>query len=147
MLSKFFKPKTAQSAVDSDMPMPADDPMQRIGRAALAAAHDAGGKVLLYAEAEDGVVSADIFYHRGGEKVRFRFAPSSLKSVIYEFWEAEIDPAKRWSTMSVVIDSGRFNTSFEYPESLVPGEELHDRRPRVVRAHFGDAPVDYSSPN
>jgi hypothetical protein len=146
MLSKFFKPKAAQSALDSDMSIPADDPMQMIGRAALEAAHDADGKVLLYAEVLDGVVSADIFSRRDGEKVRFRFAPSSLKSAIYEFWEAEVDSAKRWSTMSVIIDSGRFYTSFEYSESLVPGEELHDRRPRVVRAHFGDASVDYSSP-
>lgn len=147
MLSKFFKPKIAQSGVDSEVSIPADDPMQMIGRATLAAAHDSAGKVLLYAEADDGVISADIFSQAGGENVRFRFAPSSLKSVIYEFWEAEVDPAKRWSTMSVILEAGRFNTSFGYSDSLVPGEELQDRRPRAVRAHFGDTAVDYSSPH
>ncbi|MBS0364080.1 MAG: hypothetical protein JSR98_22120 [Proteobacteria bacterium] len=147
MLSKFFKPKGPRGVAEGQAVTPAKEPLQIIGQETLRAAHDPTGKVLLYAEVEDGVISADIFSRAASEKVRFRFGPQALKSLIYSYWEAENGPSGRWATMCMIIDGGRFKVSFEYPDALEPGEETHERRPKVIHAHFGDTPVDYSSPN
>ncbi len=137
MLSKLFKPKpkvTARSA----------DPMQEIGRSVLAAAANPDGKVLLYVEAEDGVISADIFSQDRPEAVSFCFAPTDLKAMLYRLWEATPE-RERWATMAFVVEDGRFDCSLGYMSALVSGEDLSDRRPRAVNAVFGDAAVNYGS--
>lgn len=143
MFSKLFKSTQNDRSPGGSDSTPESDVIQQIGREAVLASHDPRGKVLLYAEAEDGVISADIFSQTGDEPVRFRFAPSALKNLIYAHREAAQD---HWATMSYVIENDRFRVSFEHPENLVKGEDLADRRPRVLRMHFGDAPVDYSAP-
>ncbi len=147
MLPKIFRSKKpAKPLLQSGEPV-SQDILQEIGSELLSAAHDPVGKILLYAEVEDGVISADIFSQKDAGPVRFRFAPQALKGLIYRFWQAA-DPSKgQWATMSYVIEDERFNLSFEYPDVLKPNEDLADRRPRVVLAHFGDARVDYSVPN
>ncbi|WP_374471194.1 hypothetical protein [Phenylobacterium sp.] len=145
MLSKFFKSKTARPGTGQTA-APVDDPVQMIGQGTIEAAHDPDGKIVLYAEVEDGVISADIFSRAQDKSVRFRFAPEPLRNLIYSYWEAEHDLKRRWATMTMVIEAGRFNMDFEYPDALARDEALHERRPRVVRRHFGEEEVDYSSP-
>lgn len=138
MLSKLFKPKpdvTAKSA----------DPMQEIGRAVLAAAANPAGKKLLYVEAEDGVISADIFSQDQPDELSFRFAPADLKAMLYQLWEATPE-VERWATMAFVVEGGRFACSLGYMPALVADEDLSDRRPRAVKAVFGDVAVNYGSP-
>lgn len=119
------------------------DAIQRIALLSREAAHDADGRLLLYAEVEDGVISADLFSQFRGGPVRFRFAPAGLREAIYSDWEAAKD---RWATYALLVENGRFSLSLQYEDSLKHDEALHDRRPRIVRAHFGDTLVDYSSP-
>jgi hypothetical protein len=119
--------------------------IQRIAALSLEAAHDREGKLLLYSEVEDGVLSADLFSGIEGKSVRYRFSPPALKDAIYSFWETE-DAPSRWVTMALVVENGKFSVDFQYSDTLDASEELSDRRPRVVGAHFGDTPVDYSSP-
>ena len=46
---------------------------QEIGQEALQAANDLSGKLLIYAEVSDGVISADMFYiNNPSGSVRFR---------------------------------------------------------------------------
>ncbi|MBW8815691.1 MAG: hypothetical protein JF588_19925 [Caulobacterales bacterium] len=137
MLSKLFKPKpkvTAKSA----------DPMQEIGRSILAAVANPDGKMLLYVEAEYGVISADIFSQDQPDEVSFRFAPADLKAMLYQLWEATPE-VERWATMAFVVERGRFDCSLRYMSALVADEDLSDRRPRAVKAVFGDATVNYGS--
>lgn len=145
MLSKLFgqkpKPQSGTGGRDGDQP----DVFQRIGARAIAASHSANGKILLYAEVAEGVISADLFSQSSDEPVRFRFSPPELKALIYEWWEG-LPASERWATMAFSIDGGRFTCSFGYPDVLLAEEHLEDRRPRAVQTHFGDTAVDYSSP-
>ncbi|RYF30232.1 MAG: hypothetical protein EOO23_05600 [Comamonadaceae bacterium] len=122
------------------------DHIQQIAALALNAAHTSEGRLLVYSEVDDGVVSADLFSQLQGEPVRYRFSSNDLIAAIYRYWQSE-EVAKRWATMALVIEGGRFTIDFQYAESIRADEALYERRPRVIRSYFGDAIVDYSSPN
>lgn len=133
-------PKTSQPlAQDRDL-------LQELGSGIVEAAHDPAGKVLLYVEAEDGKISSDIFSQVSGAPVRYRYSPEWLKDIIWSYRESE-PPSSRWATMAFVVSEGRFSVDLSYPDQLNPEEYLIDRRPRVVQAHFGEATVDYSTPD
>ncbi|WP_420998491.1 hypothetical protein ACKI2N_032050 [Cupriavidus sp. 30B13] len=121
---------------------------QDIGLAAIAIAKGLAGKLLLYAEVEDGAVSADMFYESAAGPVQFRFCPENLQQLVYSLWEAwKATPGnKEWRAMSYVVDDGKFNIELQYPDQIDPVEDVSDRRPVVVHKYFGDAKVDYSQP-
>jgi hypothetical protein len=129
---------------------PVEQMYQEIGREAVGAAGgDLAGKLIVYAEAQDGVISADVVYasrQTGG--VRLRLGPASLKRAVYDFWDLwRQDPRNReWRVMCYVIDDGRFSIDLSYPDDLEPGEYLSDRRPRAVEKYFGAVQVDYVRP-
>jgi hypothetical protein len=56
---------------------------QEIGQAALTIAEGRAGKILVYAEVEDGVISCDEFYVDQAGIVQFRFCPTPMKELIY----------------------------------------------------------------
>lgn len=119
-----------------------------IGHAALDLAEDFGGKFLVYAEVEDGVISADLFYLNNAGTVRFRFSPKPMQDLIYSFWERwkEQQGNREWRTMSYVIDSGKFSIDLAYPDQINKNEDVSDRRPAIIRKYFGNMKVDYSKP-
>jgi hypothetical protein len=121
---------------------------QEIGNAALAVAQDIKGKLVIYAEVENGVVSADIFYVNYEGIVRFLFCPKPTKMLIYSFWDQwKKHPGKcEWRVMCYVIDEGRFKVNLIYPDKLNKNERVSDRRPLAVKKYFGDMKVDYSRP-
>lgn len=121
---------------------------QRIGQLALEMAEGPVDRLMVYAEVEDGVISADVFYALPlSEMVRFRFAPPALQQEVYSFWEdARHRGNQEWRTMTYVVADGRFTIDLQYEDQVNAGEALHDRRPRAVSKHFGDAKVDYSRP-
>jgi hypothetical protein len=121
------------------------DHIQRIALLAQDDAHDGRGKVLLYAEVEDGAISADLFSQTEDGPVRFRFSSAALKEAICEYWEAE-RPDARWAAMALTIENGAFVIDLRYEDQLIADESVVERRPRIVIENFGDAPVDYSSP-
>lgn len=126
-----------------------DDFYQRIGEAAFDAASDAVGRLMIYAEIEDGAVSADLFYVDRPGNVRFRFCPKTLSDLIYGFWEAWRDApgASEWRTMCYVVeDDGKFSIDLKYPEQIDENEGLSDRRPRVVASLFPGMTLDYGRP-
>jgi len=109
---------------------------QEIGNAALAVAQDIKGKLVIYAEVENGVVSADIFYVNYEGIVRFLFCPKPTKMLIYSFWD-------QWKKHP---GKGRFKVNLIYPDKLNKNERVSDRRPLAVKKYFGDMKVDYSRP-
>lgn len=121
---------------------------QEIGQAALNIAEGRAGKVLVYAEVQDGVISCDEFYIDQAGVVQFRFCPKPMKELIYSFWEQwKNQPGNReWRAMSYVIDGGKFGIDLKYPDQIDPNQGFSERRPLVVKERFGDAKVDYSKP-
>lgn len=127
------------------------DFIQAIGAAALdQAGSEADGRVLVYAEVEDGALSADLFVeHVSVASVRYLFAGPDLEQAILDFWEqSKADPqAGEWRTLAYLIrPDGRFTMDLKYPDQVDPDEDVSDRRPPVLKAHFGDAKIDYSRP-
>jgi hypothetical protein len=124
---------------------------KQIAQHALVVAGGTVHRFLLYSEVEDGVISADIFYQLPRDAVvRYRFASTTLRDLIYEFWESggENIVARSWATMRLKIETnGQFVVDLTYPDQLNPEEGYSDRRPRVIIESFSDAKVDYSMPN
>lgn len=122
---------------------------RRIGQQAVKLAPGPFLKLLVYSEAQDGVISADVFFQVGHDPVvRHRRAPPELTDLIHEFWEngdCKVQP-RSWAAMHFWIESGAFRTWLIYPGDLRPGEYL-DRRPRVVADYFPLTEVDYSKPS
>jgi hypothetical protein len=121
---------------------------QEIGQAALSVAEGVAGKVLVYAEVEDGAISCDEFYVDGAGTVQFRLCPKPMKELIYSFWEKwKEQPGNReWRATSYVIEGGKFGIDLKYPDQINPNQSFSERRPLVVKERFGDMKVDYSKP-
>ena len=120
-----------------------------IGQEALASAPDIGGRLLVYAEVQDGVVSADLFYVQSPKRpIRFRFCTPAMRDLIVSLWEKwqGVPGNREWRVMCYVIDGGKFNIDLTYPDQLNEDEGLPDRRPHAIRRYFGEVSVDYSSP-
>jgi hypothetical protein len=123
---------------------------EEIGRAAVdVAGADLAGRLLVYAEVEDGVIAADVAYLSAqAGAVRLRAAPAGLRRTVYEFWELwrEQPQNREWRVMAYVIDGGRFSIDLSYPDALTADEGLSDRRPRALRKYFGEARIEYFRP-
>jgi len=120
-----------------------------IGQNALASAPGIGGRLLVYAEVEDGVSSADLFYvQTSSQSVRFRFGSSTMVDLIVSLWEKwqDIPGNKEWRVLCYVIENGRFSIDLTYPEQIDEDEDSSERRPRAVQKYFGEVSVDYSLP-
>jgi hypothetical protein len=124
------------------------DPIEQIAATALSEVGTSEGKVLLYAEVEDGVISADLFHQRNAASpVLFRFASEHLRELAYRSWVAGAQHVvpQAWQCASLSLSGGSFSLELVYPNQLAPCEDLSDRRPRAVAAHFPGARVDYSA--
>lgn len=121
---------------------------QEIGQAALQRAEALAGKLLVYAEVEDGVIAADMFYVNEAGVVRFQFCPKPMQSLIYSLWELwqEQPENREWRVLCYVIDGGKFSIDLTYPDQVKQDEEISDRRPRAIKQYFSDMRIDYSKP-
>ena len=125
-----------------------EDLYKEIGIEALGHAADLAGKMLVYAEVEDGVISVDIFYFNGAGEVRYRYGSEFLQELIHSLWEqykASMQGGE-WRVLCYVIDGGKFKIDLIYPDQINKNEVISDRRPRALEKYFGAAKVDYSKP-
>lgn len=116
---------------------------QEIGTFALASAENAKGRVLIYAEIEKDVISADLFYEESSGNVRFRFCSSQIQKLVYALWEAA---QPKWYVLCYCIDGGKFTIDLTYPDKIDLQEDVADRRPRAIENYFPGKKVDYSRP-
>lgn len=126
------------------------DHYQLLGQELMASCSATPAKALLYAEVEDGAISADVFFQLPtSATVLFRFAPEALRDRIYEFWESgENNIAPRsWAVIQFLVEAGRFTTDLTYPEQLDPEEGLPERRLRAIAKWFPGLVVDYTKPH
>ena len=121
---------------------------ESIGQSAADFLPDLGGKLLVYAEAENGVISVGLVYQDQGGSVRFRFAPEELEEEVYSFWEAwkDVPGNEEWRAMWYSLEGGKFQIHLVYPEQIDPTETSIARRTAIIAEQFGDAAVDYSQP-
>lgn len=116
-----------------------NDPIQQIAAVARSEVGSALGKLLLYAEVEGGVVSADLFHQpHPANSVKFRFASKHLLELVYRFWitGAPNISSRTWRCASLVLEGASFTLDLAYPNQVSADEDLSDRRPRAVAAHF-----------
>ncbi len=121
---------------------------QDIGTQAVAAANGPVKKLLLYAEVQPGVVSADIFYTMGtSPAVKFLFASDALLATVYRFWTQwkQQTGNREWVVMLYVLENGRVNMELNYANQLDANEDIAERRSHAIKKHFGDSKVDYSA--
>ncbi|WP_157201415.1 hypothetical protein [Massilia sp. Root418] len=122
---------------------------QRIGSEALSWAEDYSGKMLVYAELDDGFISASLLYENGtpGEAT-FKYCPSDLEEIISSFWETwnDVPGNKTWKVMVYLIDSDDFSIDLIYPDQINPDETATDRRTSIFKIHFPSSRIDYSDP-
>jgi hypothetical protein len=120
-----------------------------VGKAAIDHAEALSGKLLVYAEVESGVISADIFYVNTTGTVRFRFCPKPMKDLIFALWEQwkALPGHQEWRVMCYIVDNGKFAIDLVYPDQIKDDEDLSDRRPRAIKRYFGDMKVDYANPS
>ena len=122
---------------------------QEIGLQAVEFADDLAGRLLVYAEVEEGVISADMFYVSGpAGTVRFRECPPTMLDLIEELWARwkELPGNREWRVLAYVIDGERFSIDLTYPDQIDEDQDVADRRPVAVKKYFGDAKVNYSEP-
>ena len=122
---------------------------QRLAEIAIGVFERRPEKLLVYAEVQDGVWSADLFGELpSSRKVVFRFAPSELGRLVYRYWESgdAMVAARSWATFQMVIEGSEFKVDFTYPADVVEDEDLSERRPRVVATVFPGKAVDYTNP-
>lgn len=118
---------------------------QEIGAEALAIAGAPQGKVLSYAEVDEGVVSAQIFYEKNG-KIIFKFASAALGNQVYELWQAcqEAQSAQPWRAMAYLIEGQKFSLDLIYPNKFDAAADTVSRRTLAAERVFGTLPFDYS---
>ena len=122
-----------------------EDLFQEVGREAVAVAgDDLGGMLLVYAEVEDRVISADLLYKNRKGDVQLVLGPSPLDDIVYELWERwKAEPGnEEWRVMSYIVDkAGKLTIDLIYPDDVDEEEDVTDRRPRAVKKYFGDVKV------
>ena len=119
--------------------------LQEVGREAVAVAGaDLAGRLLVYAEIADRVISADVLYTNRKGDVQLVLGPSPLDDIVYELWQRwKAEPGnEEWRAMSYVVDEGgKLTVDLTYPDDLDEEEIVTDRRPRAVKKYFGNVKV------
>jgi hypothetical protein len=122
--------------------------LQEVGREAVAiAGDDLAGRLLVYAEVEDGVISADLLYRTRKGDVRLVLSPRPLKETVYELWQRwKAQPGnEEWRVMSYLVDKdGKLTIDLTYPEDV--DVEDDEGRERAVKKYFGDVKLVFDDP-
>jgi hypothetical protein len=125
-----------------------EDLLQEVGREAVAiAGDDLAGRLLVYAEVEDRVISADLLFKTRKGDVRLVLGPRPLKERVYELWQRwKAQPGnEEWRVMSYLVDKdGKLTIDLTYPEDA--DDEDDEGRERAVKKYFGDVKVVFDDP-
>lgn len=116
-----------------------DSLYQAIGSEAMLATDGLSGRLVVYAEVEEGLIAPALYYQRGTDRsVHFEFCSSRLSDMLYALWECwrETPDYREWRTLAFVIDAGRFFVDLVFPEQVDPDETAEERRKRLVGAYF-----------
>jgi hypothetical protein len=121
-----------------------EDSLQAIGQAIANEIDGDPDGAFLYAEVEPGMVYEALFLDRG-ESVEFILASEALSTTLFDAWYAS-EPGKAWATLSYAITGNTFDASFQYPDEVSEEEGPEERRRRILKARYGDKPINYPPP-
>jgi hypothetical protein len=116
------------------------------------AGDDLAGRLLVYAEVEDGVISADLFYKNREGDVRLVLGPSPLDDLVYEFWQRwKAEPGNEdWRLMSYIVDKdgedAQMKIHLTYPDHVEVEGDLVDLRDRAIKEYFGAVMLVFDDP-
>lgn len=121
---------------------------QSLGSLLLDMTDEDSARILLYAEAEDGSASADVFFLDHSGRIVYKYASEDVVDVVFALWQAWPDdgPNSKWATLAYLIDNGKFTIDLQYPEQIDMKADSSVRRPDVLLKYFGTTTVDYSNP-
>ena len=127
--------------------MPLDQLYKEIGWEAVSiAGDDRGGKVLVYAEVQDGVASTDVFFVNRKGEVQVALSPDPLVGLVYALWNRwkEKPGNEEWRVMTYLVDENdQMHIHLTYPEDVDDNPLVGPRRSKAVEKHFGKAKVNY----
>ena len=125
------------------------EPIQLVGTALQAQCPRDVRKVLLYAEIEEGVVAASVFFETATNGLQFRYASDELERLTYEFWEVgsgSILP-KSWRAIEYALVGQKLTVDLTYREEFKANEGEHERRPKVIARQFPGLNPNFSNPD
>lgn len=119
--------------------------LSEVGLETVAVAGGQTTALYLYVEAGEGWVGPSLFKDEGDQVRYIRLGRSKLGDLIIVARETEPDLSKRWSVMEYVIEDGKFEAKFKFPDEVdVEGEgDSIERRDVFLKARYGDKPVVY----
>lgn len=90
-------------------------------------------------------VAASIFIELP-DHVIYRSPSGESMDLILEAWYAA-DTDKKWKALFYTVVADSFDARFRYEDETWDDEEdFAERRPFVLRAKYGDKPIDYDDP-
>lgn len=122
---------------------PGQDHYQRIGRALVQSVPEGAEKSMLYAEIEEGVIAASVFFVGPGEsQVKYLPASKDLEDESYDFWcDWKATEGTEWRALIFVVEDSGFKADLRYSDQIEPGSTRMDRRAAAVKEHFGDLDI------
>lgn len=118
--------------------------LQAIGQAIVDEIGGDPSGAFLYAEVEPGMVFESLFLDRG-DSVECIDTSDALSRALFDAWHAS-EPGKAWATLSYAIAGNAFDANFQYPDDLSEDESPEERRSRILKARYGDKPINYPPP-
>lgn len=107
------------------------------------------GQLLVYADIEEGMIEACMFYCQTGRRfIRHQCCSDDLADLMYQLWLQwrKVPGNQAWRVMAFVVDGGQFGIDLIYPDQLAPDEDGAELWTPVVQKYLGKAPIDYSRP-
>jgi hypothetical protein len=116
--------------------------VQRIASEAMDVLGPRGRKFLLYAEVEDGVVEASLYYEKRPGALGSEFASEELADLAYELWEKwDAGSGRRFRAVEMFVNGSDFKLEVTYPESF--NDDAGQGRDRaVVEKYFGNVVIE-----
>ena len=103
--------------------------------------------IALYAEAEEGVVSCNVFYlPEGGGVLMYRFGPLELDRLVYDLWEKwrETPGLEPWRAILYTLRGRKMSIDIVYGDRFDENADDVERRTAAVQAELGKLKIDYS---
>jgi hypothetical protein len=97
--------------------------------------------LFLYAEVEPGVVALGLF-QEFADFVLYRDPSLDLSHKLDEIWE-KLDEDDRWHAIRCHVVAGQFSAEFDFLSDLSMDDSEDERRPRALKAVFGDKRIEY----
>lgn len=120
---------------------------QSIGAELVSVPQEPFESIVLYAEVEDGVLSANVFYAvPGADKIIYRVGTGALEDLVYELWEkwGSLPGQEPWRALLYTAHGGKFRIEMTYADQFDEKLGEAERRLRAIQPVLGKREVDYS---